>query len=57
MKREVSILIPIYNEERSISGTINTIVELMNKTNIEFEIIAINDGSKDNSLEVLLSSL
>ena len=53
MKREVSILIPIYNEERSISGTINTIVELMNKTNIEFEIIAINDGSKDNSLEVL----
>ena len=46
----VSILIPCYNEGENVRETIG-ILEQQHYTN--FEIIAINDGSKDNTLEIL----
>lgn len=46
----VSILVPCYNEEKAIENTINR----LNKLNYpNYEIIAINDGSKDNTCNVL----
>ena len=46
----VSILIPCYNEGENVRETIG-ILEQQHYKN--FEIIAINDGSKDNTLEIL----
>lgn len=46
----VSILVPCYNEEETIENTIKKLHKL-NYPN--YEIIAINDGSKDNTYEVL----
>jgi len=48
----VSILIPCYNEGEN---AVETITYALNVDYPEFEVIAINDGSKDNTLEILLS--
>jgi len=47
-----SVIIPLYNKERHIEETIQTV---LNQTFTKFEIIVVNDGSTDNSLEVVQS--
>lgn len=49
---KVSVVIPIYNVENYLGACLDSIV---NQTLKDIEIICINDGSKDNSLEVLKS--
>lgn len=49
----LSILIPAYNEGNTISATITEIHAVMRATDIAYEIIVINDGSTDNTVEVL----
>ncbi len=46
----VSILVPAYNEEATIAASVRSMLQL---TYSEFEVIVINDGSKDGTLEVL----
>ena len=46
----VSILIPCYNEGENVRETIEY---LLHQQYPNYEIIAINDGSKDNTLEIL----
>ena len=50
MKDLISIIIPCYNAAKTIARTLNSIREQDFK---DVEIIVVNDGSKDNSLEVL----
>ncbi len=50
---KVSIIVPVYNEQESISLLINEIVEVMNLNQISFELIVINDGSKDDTKKIL----
>ena len=40
-----SVIIPLYNKERSIKTTLNSVI---NQSFTDFEIIIINDGSTDN---------
>jgi len=49
----ISIVIPIYNEKGTIEELHRRIVEAMAQTKESFEIIFINDGSSDNSLDEL----
>ncbi len=52
MKKKLSIIIPVYNEE----GTIRPILKKINELkidNIDFEVIVINDGSTDNSVKII----
>lgn len=53
MKKNISIIIPVYNEEKSIEKTIEEIKMTFNNIECEYEIIAVNDGSRDNSYELL----
>ena len=46
----VSIVIPIYNSEKYLKECLNSLFE---QTYENIEIIAVNDGSTDNSLEIL----
>lgn len=46
---KISIIIPIYNAERTLSKCINS---LLKQTFLNFEILLINDGSTDNSLNI-----
>ncbi len=50
MKSKVSILIPVYNTSKYLSKCINS---LINQTYKNIEIIAVNDGSTDNSKTLL----
>ena len=50
---KLSIVIPAYNEEESISETVEQIEEAFAKVNIEHEIFIVNDNSKDGTLEIL----
>ena len=45
----LSIIIPCYNEEATIYKICTKVNDVLFKANIEYEIIIINDGSKDQS--------
>jgi glycosyltransferase involved in cell wall biosynthesis len=47
---KVSVIIPLYNGKKYILETLNSV---LNQTFKDFEVIVIDDGSKDNSKEVL----
>ncbi|TAE57891.1 MAG: glycosyltransferase [Nostocales cyanobacterium] len=48
-----SIVIPAYNEEEGITPTIQDISQVLTRENIPYEILVINDNSKDKTEEVL----
>ncbi|MFZ5559796.1 MAG: glycosyltransferase family 2 protein [Patescibacteria group bacterium] len=50
---KLSIIIPIYNEEKSIKESYQELKKTLDNLSIEYEIIAINDGSRDNSYQIL----
>lgn len=50
---ELTIFVSCYNEEAFISDTLNTIVDAMNIVGKTYEIIIIDDGSKDKSVELV----
>ena len=50
MDIKISIIIPIYNMEKYLSECLDSVIK---QTLKEIEIIAVNDGSTDNSLEIL----
>lgn len=52
-KPRYSIVAPIYNEEGNIQLLYEKICEVMDSTNEPWELITINDGSRDRSLEML----
>lgn len=45
----LSIVIPSYNEEQNIANTAEVLVKLMEQEKIEYELVFVNDGSKDNT--------
>lgn len=49
----VSIVIPCYNEKGNIDRTIDAIIEHTKDHKYTFEIIAVNDGSKDNTWNII----
>ncbi|CAG9837232.1 unnamed protein product [Diabrotica balteata] len=50
-KNKYSILLPTYNEVENLPIIIYLIVKYMNKSNCDYEIIVIDDGSPDGTLE------
>jgi len=51
----ISLVIPIYNEELVIDELLNRSLATLEKIGRTFEIIVVDDGSKDNSLQKLLA--
>lgn len=49
----ISFVIPVFRNEGSLKITFDSINQLMAKMNYDFEIIFVNDGSDDNSLNEL----
>jgi len=52
---DVSAVIPVYNEEASVRPTIDELIEVFELQDIDWEVIAVDDGSTDHSVEVLRS--
>ncbi len=52
--KKISIIIPAYNEEESLSFLFERLNKITREIqNYEFEILLINDGSKDKTLEII----
>ena len=52
MDRKISLIIPAYNEENRLGKTLNTVFEYLTKNYSNFEILVVDDGSKDKTIEV-----
>ena len=50
---DISVVIPLYNEEESLPELYAWIERVMNANGFSFEVIFINDGSTDRSWEVI----
>jgi len=50
---DLSIVVPIYNEAESIETLIQAIANAVAETSLRYEIICVDDGSKDGSTDVL----
>ena len=48
----LSLVIPVYNEEKIIAETIRTVLEYMPNDFADYEVIFVNDGSSDGTLEI-----
>ncbi|GAB4293770.1 MAG: glycosyltransferase family 2 protein [Ignavibacteriaceae bacterium] len=51
--KKVSIVIPLFNEEESLSPLSHEIRKAMKKVSVDFEVLFVDDGSDDNSLKVI----
>jgi glycosyltransferase involved in cell wall biosynthesis len=49
-QNDLSFVIPAYNEEDSIEVTLGTLEEAVKNNKFSYEIIVVNDGSKDKTL-------
>ena len=50
---DISIVIPLFNEEESLPELCSWIEKVMNKTDYSYEVFLIDDGSKDSSWQVI----
>ena len=50
---DISVIIPLYNEAESLPSLYEWIVRVMNEHKFSYEIIFVNDGSTDNSWQVI----
>lgn len=53
MQKKLSIIIPVYNEEKTIADILNRILQVTLINGISKEIILVNDSSTDNSVGVI----
>ncbi|WP_196593873.1 glycosyltransferase [Pectinatus sottacetonis] len=53
MSPEISIVIPVYNEEESLPRLFDELYPVMDKLDRSYEIIFVNDGSHDKSFSLL----
>ena len=51
--KKLSILVPLYNEEESLKPLVAEIKNALKKIDINYEIIFVDDGSTDRSLEMI----
>ncbi len=50
---QVSVVIPLFNEDESLPELCSWITRVMDQENLSYEVILIDDGSTDNSWEVI----
>ncbi|MDD4409612.1 MAG: glycosyltransferase family 2 protein [Candidatus Pacebacteria bacterium] len=49
----ISVIIPAYNEENRISSTLSDLILFIKENNLDMEVIVVNDGSTDKTVEVV----
>lgn len=50
---KISVVIPVYNEEKAVGHVIEDIKRALDKTSLRYEVIIVNDGSTDGSRKIL----
>jgi dolichol-phosphate mannosyltransferase len=50
----ISLVVPVFNEQEVLYELYNRIRNVLNSINLSFEIIFVNDGSTDKSMDIML---
>ncbi len=50
---DISIIVPLYNEEAVFNQLIKRLISVINETQFSCEVILINDGSSDNTASLV----
>lgn len=53
MQKKVTIVVPVYNETDNIPVLVSAITNVMSNTAYSFDILLIDDGSKDDTLQII----
>lgn len=56
MSIDLSIVLPAFDEEERLAGTVNTILTYLNANSIKAELIVVDDGSSDRTSEIARES-
>ena len=56
LELDVSIVLPVHNEAGHLLAEIERIVESMDAANLKWELIVVDDGSRDGSADIALAS-
>ncbi|MBD1906355.1 glycosyltransferase family 2 protein [Funiculus sociatus GB2-A5] len=51
---ELSVIVPVYNEELNIDYLFERLLSVLETLDTSYEIVCVNDGSKDNTLKCLI---
>lgn len=51
-KKKIAFIIPAFNESSAIVGVLNDLKKELKNTSIPYEIVVVDDGSKDNTAEL-----
>lgn len=54
MHSKISLIVPFYNEEASVDSFFSKVIPILVSTNRQYEIVCVNDGSKDDTLQKLI---
>lgn len=49
----LSVIIPSYNEQGNVKNTKNVVAKILEDNNIDFQLVFVNDGSKDKTWDIL----
>ena len=52
-KKRLSVVVSVYNEEKALDQFYAETTKVLNSLSWDWELLFVNDGSSDNSLEVL----
>ena len=52
-RKKISVVVSVYNEELSLNQFYKTTVSVLDKCVWDYELIFVNDGSQDGSIELL----
>jgi glycosyltransferase involved in cell wall biosynthesis len=55
VKPDISVVVPLFNEEESLPELIEWIGKVMSENHYSYEVILVDDGSNDNSWQVIES--
>lgn len=50
---KISIVVPVFNEEEAIASDLETILEAMDSSGRDYEVIVVNDASTDRTAEIV----
>lgn len=57
MDKMLSVVLPAYNEEQMIKKTAQVVGDLLEKEQIPYELVFVNDGSKDHTWEKIIGRI
>ena len=52
-QEKISLIVPCYNEQESLPLFYREVLSVLNEMACDYELIFVNDGSKDGTLSIL----